>query len=67
MKLLNQVRELCRVRHFSLRAEGAYVHWIVRSIHFHNVRHAELADSWPLRSAGSSIVGKRKELFPWQR
>jgi len=39
MKLLDQVRHQCRLRHFSIRTEEAYCHWIVRYIRFHNVRH----------------------------
>lgn len=38
-KLLDQVRRACRVRHFSLRTEDAYVHWIRRFILYHNKRH----------------------------
>ncbi|MBM4071531.1 MAG: integron integrase [Planctomycetes bacterium] len=39
MKLLDQVRERVRVKHFSLRTEKAYVHWIERYIRFHGIRH----------------------------
>ena len=38
-KLLTQVRELIRVRHYSRRTEQAYVHWIKQFIFFHNKRH----------------------------
>ena len=38
-KLLDQVRESMRTRHYSLRTEKAYVHWITRFIFFHNKRH----------------------------
>jgi hypothetical protein len=38
-RLLDQVRERCRVKHHSLRTEQAYVHWIRRLIHFHGNRH----------------------------
>jgi integron integrase len=37
--LLDRVRAACRVRHYSLRTEEAYVHWIVRFIRFHRLRH----------------------------
>lgn len=37
--LLDQVRERCRVKHFSLRTEQAYVHWIRRLIVLHDKRH----------------------------
>ena len=38
-KLLDQVRDLLRVKHYSLRTEQAYVNWIKRFILFHNKRH----------------------------
>jgi integron integrase len=38
-KLLEQVRNACRARHFSRRTEEAYVGWIRRYIHFHDKRH----------------------------
>jgi hypothetical protein len=34
-KLLDQVRQLMRLRHFSLRTEEAYLGWIRRYILFH--------------------------------
>jgi integron integrase len=39
MKLLDQVRHQCRLRHFSIRTEEAYCYWIIRYIRFHDVRH----------------------------
>jgi integrase-like protein len=38
-KLLDQVWAAIRLRHYSLRTEEAYVHWIRRFIFFHNTRH----------------------------
>jgi integron integrase len=38
-RLLDRVREACRLRHYSLRTEEAYVAWIKRFILFHNKRH----------------------------
>jgi integron integrase len=41
-RLLDQVRERCRVKHYSLRTELAYVHWIRwirRFLVFHDKRH----------------------------
>jgi integron integrase len=38
-RLLDQVREAIRVRHYSLRTEEAYVDWIRRFILFHQKRH----------------------------
>jgi integron integrase len=38
-RLLEQVREAIRVRHYSLRTEQTYVGWIKRFILFHGKRH----------------------------
>lgn len=38
-RLLDQVRELIRIRHYSVRTEQAYVQWIRRYILFHDKRH----------------------------
>ncbi len=44
-KLLDQVRTVARLKHFSLRTEQAYVGWIRRFILFHKKRHpAEMAE-----------------------
>ncbi len=38
-RLLDQVRDVVRRRHYSLRTEQAYIHWIKRFILFHGKRH----------------------------
>ncbi len=38
-KLLDEVRDAIRVRHYSIRTEQAYIDWIRRFIIFHNKRH----------------------------
>jgi integron integrase len=38
-QLLDQVRAAMRLRHYSLRTEDTYVHWIKRFLHFHDHRH----------------------------
>jgi integron integrase len=44
-KLLVQVRDALRSRHYSKRTEDTYVVWIKRYIFFHNVRHpVEMAE-----------------------
>ena len=44
-KLLDQVRQAIRTRHYSPRTEETYIHWIKRFIFFHNKRHpAEMAE-----------------------
>lgn len=42
-KLLDQLRDLLRTRHYSIRTEEAYLGWVTRYIKFHGLRHpAEL-------------------------
>ena len=38
-KLLDQVRALCRLKHYSIRTEQTYADWIKRYIFFHHKRH----------------------------
>ena len=38
-RLLDRVREAVRVRHYSIRTEDTYVHWVRRFIVFHGKRH----------------------------
>src|SRR5438094_9284067 len=38
-RLLDQMREAIRVRHYSIRTEDAYVDWARRFILFHQKRH----------------------------
>jgi integron integrase len=40
-RLLDRVRTVCRRRHFSIRTEEAYIHWIKRFIFFHHKRHPD--------------------------
>ncbi|HKP36021.1 MAG TPA: phage integrase N-terminal SAM-like domain-containing protein [Pyrinomonadaceae bacterium] len=38
-RLLEEVRTISRMRHFSIRTEQAYVNWIRRFVLFHKKRH----------------------------
>ena len=38
-RLLDQVHEIMRLRHYSLRTESTYKSWIVRYIKFHGMKH----------------------------
>jgi len=40
-RLLDRVRAAIRLRHYSLRTEEAYVGWISRYIHYHEIRHPD--------------------------
>ena len=61
-KLLDQMHDAIRRKHYSLRAEEAYIRWIKRFILFHDKRHPkemgapEIAASLPyLLEAGYDI------------
>ena len=38
-KLLEQVRDVMRLRHYAYRTEATYIHWIKRYILFHHKQH----------------------------
>lgn len=38
-KLLDQLREILRLKHYSYRTEQSYVDWVRRFILFHGKRH----------------------------
>src|SRR5690349_19284789 len=38
-KLLDQVRQAARIRHFSMRTEQSYVRWVYRFVVHHGRRH----------------------------
>ena len=38
-RLLDQLRERIRYLHYSIRTEGAYVHWVGMFVRFHGMRH----------------------------
>jgi len=40
-RLLDQVREQIRLRHYSIRTEAVYVEWVKRFIRFHKYRHPQ--------------------------
>ena len=59
-KLLDQVREVIRMKHYSLRTEQAYVDWIKRYIFFHNKRHpADMAEA-EIRAFISDLASKKQ-------
>jgi Phage integrase, N-terminal SAM-like domain len=44
-KLLDQVRDVIRRKHYSIRTEQAYIEWIKRFIIYHGKRHpGEMAE-----------------------
>jgi len=56
-RLLDQVREVIRVKHYSIRTEEAYVQWIKRFIFFHGKRHPREMGSDRNRSVSDGFGG----------
>ena len=40
-KLLDEVRKVLRLHHYSIHTERSYVEWIIRFVRFHNMRSRE--------------------------
>ena len=49
-KLLDQVREVMRLKHMSIRTEDAYLYWIKKFILFHNKTHPNSMGAEEIRS-----------------
>src|SRR5215510_7007766 len=59
-KLLDQVRQAIRARHYSRSTEKTYVDWIKRFIFFHNLRHPdEMAETEINKFLTSLAVDRR--------
>ncbi|MBF0548370.1 MAG: integron integrase [Candidatus Riflebacteria bacterium] len=59
-KLLDQMREAIRLKHFSIRTEEAYVQWAKRFIFFHKLRHPKDMGSEEVRDFLSHLASDRK-------
>ena len=59
-RLLEQVRNAIRVRHYSIRTEEAYVQWIKRYIYFHEKRHPKDLNAKHVAAFLSYLAVKRK-------
>lgn len=59
-KLLDQVRQAVRLRHYSIRTETAYVDWIRRFILFHNKRHPRDMGSPEIEAFLTHLAVKQK-------
>ncbi|MDA3896385.1 MAG: integron integrase [Desulfobacteraceae bacterium] len=59
-KLLDQVRNLIRLKHYSIRTEGTYVSWIKRYIYFHNKRHPKDMGENEIRQFLTDLAVNRK-------
>jgi integron integrase len=55
-KLLDQVRQAIRARHYSPKTEESYIHWIKRFIFFHGKRHPAEMDEREIAQFLSSLA-----------
>jgi integron integrase len=59
VKLLDRVREVIRLKHYSLRTEHTYVDWIKRFIVFHGKRHPETMGAAEVSEFLSHLASER--------
>jgi len=59
-KLLDQVRDVIRLKHYSYRTEESYVDWIRRFILFHNKRHPKDMGSAEIQAFLTHLAVKGK-------
>jgi len=59
-KLLDQVRSVLRVKHYSYRTEQSYIHWIKRYIYFHNKTHPKDLDGKDIARFISYLAQREK-------
>jgi len=59
-KLLDEARQVCRLRHLSYRTEQTYIHWIRRYIFFHGKRHPETLTKDHVRDYLSYLASVRQ-------
>jgi hypothetical protein len=56
-RLMDQMRQVMRVKHYSYQTENSYLHWARGYILFHDKRHPS---EWKLRRCGHSF-----HIWPW--
>ena len=59
-KLLDQIRSAIRVRHYSIRTEEVYAHWVKRYIYFHGKRHPQDLNAGHVAAFLSHLAVERK-------
>ncbi|MBA3834161.1 MAG: integron integrase [Chthoniobacterales bacterium] len=65
-RLFDQVREVMRFKHYSIRTEEAYLGWIRRFILFHGKRHPETLGTEEVRAFLTALAVKGKVAAPTQ-
>jgi hypothetical protein len=63
-RLLDQVRDVIRIKHYSIRTEQAYLQWIRRYILFHDKRHPSELGSEHLSTSSATSPSAATWLHP---
>jgi hypothetical protein len=64
-KLLDQVRDAIRLKHYSIRTEETYVDWIRRFILFHSKRHPRQMGTPEIEAFLTHLAVDRKVAVFW--
>ena len=56
-RLLDQVRNVIRLKHYSIRTEQSYIDWIKRYIFFHGKKHPSELDEQHISAARGVHLG----------
>ncbi len=59
-KLIDRMRQIMRIKHYSLRTEKSYVHWVRRYIFYHNKRHPQEMRAGEVQSLLSYLAVSRR-------
>ena len=59
-KLLDQVRDKIRLKHYSIKTEKSYVGWIKRYIFFHDLRHPNVMGKTEIESFLTFLAVQKK-------
>jgi len=65
-KLLDQLREQIRVRHYSIRTEAVYVKWVRDYVRFHGLRHPAEMGAAEVEQFRSHLAVRRQVSAPTQ-
>lgn len=60
VRLLDQVRERIRYRHYSIRTEKAYVYWVRAYVRCHGIRHPAEMGKAEVEAFLTALASQRK-------
>jgi site-specific recombinase XerD len=65
-KILDQLRDVIRLKHYSYRTEQTYVDWVYRFIAFHNKHHPKDMGAPEIEASLTHLAVQRKVAAPTQ-